>query len=228
MQKYQLKFYQFAVITAAIILLTGCANARDHKIYKEGRTWKFAVTSSQENALSDSCYVVLTSAKNTYINMMMGRAQTPLSYDYFGFPDSPYNEWSGILEDSTTVSIHPPRHLYLEFTEIPPMPSISLPPNLGTTTTSTLYVAYGFIESANGKRIRQKTKMSPHEDFQYKNKILSCWIIEGENTNHLEELGVYKSKHYFNEQFGFVKMEYTKPDGEKVTLSLVDTNFTLE
>lgn len=46
------------------------------------------------------------------------------------------------------------------------------------------------------------------------------WVINGENTNYLDELGKYKATYWFDQNYGFIRMKYEKPNGEIVDIKL--------
>jgi len=56
-------------------------------------------------------------------------------------------------------------------------------------------------------------------------KQYKVWINEGYNTNYIDELGQFKCISLFNEEIGFVNIQYLKPDSSIVEFKLKSINF---
>ena len=67
--------------------------------------------------------------------------------------------------------------------------------------------------------------MNETEEFDYNGNRLLCYKIEGWNVSHVEEFGQYKVTYFYNENYGFVRFLYEKPNGSIVDIKLKQTNF---
>lgn len=63
------------------------------------------------------------------------------------------------------------------------------------------------------------------DTFSFADTTIECVVMEGANTNYLEEIGLYKRQYLFNEYYGFVQLNYYKPTGESEKIILKTTNF---
>ena len=77
----------------------------------------------------------------------------------------------------------------------------------------------------NGKTIKQKSRLVKKEAYSFGDTTINCVVIEGENTNYLDKIGLYKCEYLFNEYYGYVQLNYYKPGGESVKVLLKTTNF---
>jgi len=129
-------------------------------------------------------------------------------------------EKTGVVENGKRVSIHPPRFAYMSFAEIAPQPSVNFPISVGVSRETSLSIVKGW-DSLNNKTIKQHEEVIAFEDInlfgrQYKN----CAVTVGENINHIQEVGQYHVKYWFDKNDGFVKIVYTKPDSVRIELLL--------
>jgi len=214
------------VIILVVILsmaISGCHRTYDTGVYRTGRAWNFGVYFfDAQNHLTDSCAIKLTIGKGGWLSYIMD--QRELVYTYGNCCGKDLKETTGVDERPNMVFIHPPRLACMAFTEIPPMPQIGLPVNMTEVSTGELRIVKGW-GSLNGKTIKQKEKLVKMVEFTFADTTISSVMIEGENTNYIDTLGVYKSQYLFNEHFGFTQLNYYKPNGESVKMILKTTNF---
>lgn len=204
--------------------LFGCSSQEKNPIYYEGREFIFQVTISKDSTILKTHKIKLKVTNGLYAKIIFEGKQTGVQWVYETGVDSTtgktMTETTGVIDDSTDVSLHPPRFGYMAFTEIPPFPDISLPPDTGSTSTITLYGIRGHGD-LDGKKIKKTFKVVGETSLTlFKKTYKNVWVIKGENTNYLKELGQYKVTYWFDEKFGFIRMKYEKPNGEIVDMKL--------
>ncbi len=124
---------------------------------------------------------------------------------------------TGVVDTPDRVWIHPPRSGDFRFTELTPFPEIHKPLKEREKWEGTLYIGKGWDEweGLTVKKyyeiIGQKEVSTLFKDFP------ECWQI---NAKTESKKGTYKATFYFHPEYGFVKCEYTKPNGEQVILDL--------
>lgn len=198
----------------------------DNKILKVGREWTYsAVDYDKLGNVNDSLTLILkvdSSGKKNFFN------QTRIIWDYKRNGKVIESEITAAYEENNHISIHPPRDLFLSFTEILPFPASGNPGYLiyerREETVVLKYKDYkdGILE---GKTITQYLHAVDTTIYNFADKNYRCWILEGENTNYIEELGQFKCKYLFNEELGFVNLTYYKPDSSFVVIELKSINF---
>ncbi|MBX2887746.1 MAG: hypothetical protein KF829_03765 [Ferruginibacter sp.] len=213
-------------IFCLVCFCVSCSSPKNEKnsIYQQGRRWDYKVIFyNSDKTIKDTCSLSMEVKKGNFISFLSG--QKNLTYSYRHCCNKNMTESTGVEEDSTHVFIHPPRLDCFAFTEMTPMPAISLPIVIGSTKELTLKIVKSTFSELSGKTISQYQKVVGKENFKYKNTNLSTYAIEGENTSFVNEFGKYFSTFLFNEALGFVFLKYQNPNGEFVTMTLEDTNF---
>ncbi|MGB4145028.1 MAG: hypothetical protein WBI87_05395 [Bacteroidales bacterium] len=205
---------------------SACKRPSDNKILKVGREWTYsAVDYDKLGNVNDSLTLILkvdSSGKKNFFN------QTRIIWDYKRNGKVIESEISLANDENNYINIHPPRKLFLSFTEILPFPASGNPGYLNYESTIEMHVLKykdykdGILE---GKTITQYLHAVDTTIYNFADKNYRCWILEGENTNYIEELGQFKCKYLFNEELGFVNMTYYKPDSSFVVIELKSINF---
>lgn len=129
---------------------------------------------------------------------------------------------TGLIENEKNVWLHPPREFLFEILELNPFPYIKYPLEIGHSWDWKLKIG-----SAWGDK-RWKV-WSGNIENQYHYKIvgketintnigpLECFVIESKAES---KLGVTKLTSFFNERFGFVKLQYTNIDKSKLDINI--------
>jgi hypothetical protein len=126
-------------------------------------------------------------------------------------------ERTGVINDSQTVWIHPPRMSDFSFTELTPFPHVRKPLTEGNEWKSMLNIGKGWGEWEN-LTVKESYKAIGQKDVStLMKKLPNCWQVDATGES---EAGTYKITYYFHPQYGFVRWEYTKPDSTKVILDL--------
>jgi hypothetical protein len=142
----------------------------------------------------------------------------PTSHDYAGSIHSA----SGVIENEANIWMHPPRDKYFEILELNPFPYVKAPYEIGTKWTWSLKIGDHWADSRwkhwSGSIVNYykyeitglKTVVTPMGD-------LNCLVIEGIATSRIGET---RLRTFFNEKYGFVRLEYLNIDGSKTNLEL--------
>lgn len=152
--------------------------------------------------------------------------QTGIKFDLLSPSLKPYKHlWSetGLIENEYMVWTHPNRKFQLNILEFNPFPQIRYPLKKGTTWTDTIspypnnkydkWIVFNErIDCISTYKITGKTKLKTNLG------VLTCYLTEAEAVNPYGK-GYLTS--YFNEQYGFVKWDYTNIDGSRLIMNLI-------
>lgn len=181
------------------------------------RQWSFIATSTpNENKLENISITVLPGIINS--------DQTELKYQfqYPGKVDCKFYSTSGVIENGANTWMHPPRDKYFMILELNPFPYIRQPFIVGNKWAWSLRIG----EHWGDDRWRTWTG-TIQNDYQYKivgrqNLTLpigelECWVVQATASS---SVGSTALTAYYNEDFGFVKLDYTNIDHSKVMLQV--------
>jgi hypothetical protein len=150
--------------------------------------------------------------------------QTIIRYKYYNENgEVGFGSLTGLIEDSSRIWLHPPRDFAFKITEFNPFPEVELPLKVGKAWNRSISIpatwAEGFNFTINGSTSFEiSLKITSKEKIKTKIGELTCYIIEGLGKG---ELGETKSRFYFNEEAGFVKLEYRNLDKSKLIIDLI-------
>ena len=149
--------------------------------------------------------------------------QTSISYEFLQKNGKYFTkEITGGIENEKNVWIHPPRSNFFKILELNPFPYIKAPYKVGTKWNWKLKIGdhwsdkrwmewKGGIENVYDYEIIGKKKI------ETKLGNLECFIIK---SNAKSRIGKTELISYFNENYGFVKLDYKNIDGTKTILEL--------
>ena len=153
-----------------------------------------------------------------------GYNQTIIGYAYPTMENyaGSINSSSGVIENEANVWMHPPRDQYFEILELNPFPYIKAPYEVGTKWTWSLKIGDHWADgrwklwsgSIENKYEYEITDLKIIETSLGK---LNCFVVESSASSRIGETHL---KSYFNEKYGFVRLEYTNIDGSKTNLDL--------
>ena len=132
------------------------------------------------------------------------------------------NEMTGVVENKMNLWMHPPRTDFFKILELNPFPYIKSPYKIGNKWTWKLEFGDHWADKKwllwKGKNENKYIyKITDYKTILTKIGNLKCYvIISNANSN----LGQTKLISYFNEDFGFVKLDYINIDGTKTFLEL--------
>jgi len=186
---------------------------------REHGLWKLVEISKAD---SNSFEFVRTTVKNGTIPNFY---QTLIDYDIIRKNNSlAYHAGTGIVENEKNVWIHPPRMMNFKILELNPFPYIRKPYAIGDSWTWELEIGgqwgdkswrtwSGDISNIYKYEITETLKLNSRLG------ILDCFVIESKANS---ELGKTSLTAYFNEIYGFVKLDYTNIDSSKIVLELAN------
>jgi hypothetical protein len=158
------------------------------------------------------------------MNGISNESQTMIRYNYnYQFDTAPYRSTSGVVENEMNVWMHPFRNKYFEILELNPFPYIQQPYQVGNKWNWCLEIGAYWGDARwktwNGK-ITNLYKYEIIRKERLKTKIgdLECWVVKGTANS---EIGKTELTAYFNEQNGFVKMDFVNIDNSKLGIEIV-------
>jgi hypothetical protein len=151
--------------------------------------------------------------------------QTMSKYEYQYFPDlgySTFSSTSGVIENEMNTWMHPHRDKYFMILELNPFPFIQQPFKIGNKWTWSLGIG------DHWKDDRWKTWTgSIRNDYEYeiigKEKLetnigeMDCWVVQSLATSSIGSTGLIA---YYNEENGFVKLDYINIDKSRLTIQI--------
>jgi hypothetical protein len=197
------------------LLAAGCSSYKP-VIFPFGKTYVYSVTFVNANGnVTSQCKIRMTTSEKKF------HGQFGLQYDYDSCAGQPmYTERTGYDEDAGHVELHPPRMGALAFTEVVPFPRYHLPVGCMVSAKGEIAVARSTFSKANGKTIAYTYEQEGDTAVVFRGEHIECHKVSGENTNHYDDIGHYRVEYWFHPDFGFVRWEYTLPDGGVVRLML--------
>lgn len=123
----------------------------------------------------------------------------------------------GIIENSESVWIHPFRSNQYLFTEVAPFPEIILPLEIGKEWDSNLSIGEGWGEWENTSG-NCTYKVVEKSNYLIDSAIIECWLI---TSNSEYSFGNSKLDYKFNEEFGFVEMNYKNYLNETLDIKMI-------
>lgn len=193
-----------------------------YKTYINGdeQEWDFV---SSEDIEAIKQFRMKASSGNSMAKMIPDYNQTNIQY-YFG--DSSFYSLTGGIENEANYWIHPPREAYFKILELNPFPYIRAPYKVGTQWTWSLAIgsSWGDPRWATWEgNIKHKYnyEITSKQTIETALGSLECYEVIGLGNG---PLGTTKLVSYFNETYGFVKLNYTNIDGSQTKITLVEFN----
>lgn len=200
-------------------LLVTKANLNEKNTYN----WAFE---KQEKKDPNSIYQIILSVNSglsPFIQYSPDYNQTVITYNFKLINGSFWsNEMTGVIENKMNVWMHPPRNDFFKILELNPFPYIKSPYKIGNEWTWKLKFGDHWADERwllwKGQNENKYTyKITDYKIIPTKFGRLKCYVIDSKAKSNLGET---KLVSYFNEAFGFVKLEYTNIDGTKTYLEL--------
>jgi len=209
----------------------------DISIYKLGSEWTFAYQFIPPKAKLVSENTITTEDLNKVKNVVITAVKTPehfreildadniadFSFEY-KYPPQGISSQSMILENENMVWIHPPRSYFFKILQINPYPYIKKPFKKGTKWTWELEIGSFWGDKRWKEWTGIITNVANYEivgDTLLSTKLgkMKCYVVQ---SSAKSELGTTYLTSYFNQTFGFVKLDYTNIDGSKIILELIE------
>jgi len=194
-------------------------NGKNYKFEKNGDQWDFTSTDSISSNTVLKYKMGIRSGLKPMIKYNPDYNQTVIMFSY---PPIESNNVTGLIENKHNIWVHPPRESMFRILELNPFPFIKSPYEIGNSWTWKLNVGdkwgdYRWKEW-NGTILNEMY----YEIIDYKKEnttfgVLDCFIVKG---TAMSKLGNTKLTAYFNEDFGFIKLDYLNIDGSKIIIAL--------
>ena len=203
------------ILTLITIIISACSSSR-YSVYKPETSYSYQVIHINDKGDTISnCHLQMSMLKTSFFG------SAGLRYDYEKCGNNPaYYEITSYIDNENYVELHPPRMGMLSFTAVLPYPNYHYPEGCVVSINGETYFEKTTFKPARNKTISYKSEQKGSETLLYNGKEIKCYTITGENTNHIEELGQYRVKYFFNTTLGFVRWEYFLPNNEKIILQL--------
>lgn len=167
--------------------------------------------------------------KTLTIKVMPGNAMAETIPDYnqtnlkYLLGDDSSYSISGGVENDANIWIHPPRDLYFEILELNPFPYVKRPLKPGHSWTWKLSIGDSWSDSRwkvwEGTISNQYTyRIDSKQSIKTPLGQLECYIIKSKAESRIGDTYLLA---YYNEDYGFVKLEYTNIDGSKTLLDIL-------
>jgi hypothetical protein len=217
-RKFIFSYYYQDTLGVKFLMTKG--NLNKQSIYE----WTFEKLENKNPNSVSQIILTVKSGLSPFIQQLPDYNQTIISY-YFKQLNGEYwtsNEMTGVIENIKNLWMHPPRTDFFKILEINPFPYIKAPFEIGNKWTWKLkigsfwgdkrWIAWkGIVENVYNYEIIDKIML------QTKLGNIECWVISSKAES---KIGETKLKSYFNNQFGFVKLDYTNIDGSKTIIEL--------
>lgn len=199
-------------------------------IRQNGLNWKFVPANKPDTNAVSQIFMKVKSGLSPFIQQLPDYNQTVVLYE-FQQQNGEFmnNEMTGIIENSKNIWMHPPRSHLFKILELNPFPYIKAPYEVGTKWNWKLIFGEhwadkrwlewkGENENIYSYQISKKTKLST------KIGDLECFVVESEAKS---QLGITKLTSFFNEKYGFVKLNYTNIDGTKLVMEINSVDYNI-
>ena len=149
--------------------------------------------------------------------------RTVVQYDYLTADgNARYTEVTGIVENEKNIWMHPPRSKLFRILELNPFPYIQAPYKIGAEWTWTQPIG-AFWSDARWKEWKGAVtntynyKITDKKMVRTTFGILECYEVTAKAESELGETALTA---LFNQDYGFVQMNYTNIDGSKMAMEL--------
>lgn len=187
-------------------------------VINKGNSWDFTdASNTSDNVIRDFKLKILD--RNMNFNDPK-YYQVGISYIIEKNDVNPYI--TGLIENEKNIWLHPPREFLFRILELNPFPYIKYPFKIGHTWNWDLEIGGQWGD----KRWKEWTgnivnkyqyKITDKKTIKTALGSMECYVIESEAKS---ELGTTKLTSYFNEQFGFVKLDYTNIDNSTIEIDI--------
>lgn len=197
----------------------------DKTVEEREKQWKFIKPNSKDESIINKVKISVKYGLEPMIKHVPNYNQTLLQYDYPTYNNElPFNSISGAIENENNVWIHPPRDRYFRILELNPFPFIKAPYEIGNSWEWWLSIGSQWGDERwktweGGIENQYYYEITEKETIDTKFGKLECLIIKSSATS---ELGETKLTSYFNEKYGFIKLNYINIDGSKTNLELIE------
>ena len=204
----------------SLLLIIACQNQNETIPYKIGQSYMYKVIVSDTNS------TVLQIDTLTLLIKSKGFIGGLLGFNLANWKSTKFKEGDqerGINLESEFVEIQVPTNYdYLENENIviAGYPSYSKSMLTGYTSESEHQFIKGYGKLSNTKLMQFKI-IKDSSMVKFQNDSFMCQVAEYKNTSGIEKYGLYKLKSFYNNEYGFLKMEYKYPNGKVIDFILI-------
>jgi hypothetical protein len=189
----------------------------DNKIYLVDREilYKCSVKRKNEVLNLNLKFIRMTvKGTKTFSNYDPDYNQTVIKYEYL---DENYNriigERTGLIENNKNIWLHPPRNADLDVLQLSAFPYIKF--GAIKNWEWTLHASYANYQDVDLIHRYEKGKAI---EFKSHIGVLSCIPIQAITESHF---GTTTSEFFYNETYGFVKLDFHTIEGTTITLEVM-------
>lgn len=193
----------------------------------KGSAWHLVDFDSIKGTEVNKIKLVVDTSFDHLLYSMPGFSQTIITYYYIQKNGLElWNESTGVIENKGNTWIHPPRSKLFRILELNAFPFIKAPFKIGSEWEWT----NNFDDSWADSRWKEwqgqihntcNYKIVDLKEINTHFGMLKCFEVESTAKN---KLGSSYLTSFFNEEKGFVKLEYTNIDSTKIVFELLDSN----
>ncbi len=172
----------------------------------------------KENDYTPIHQIALSVSEGSFMNQ-----QSAIRYDYINNGiKSMDSEWSGVMEVGNKVLLSPPRNSFFKVMELSPFPMMGDSLKVGYEWTDRQAVSEAAsipnLAEWKGELIKELSyKITKSEYMKTNIGLLHCYLVAG---TCISQLGETKLIAFYNEQYGFVKMDFFNIDGSRIIMDV--------
>lgn len=208
-------------ILLLIILFTSCQSENTEIPYKVDSSHLYKVTvkdSNSEVIIIDT--LKFTIKKKGLIGGIFGMNMAEWTSTRY----SEQTQERGVNIYKNSVEIQPPTSFdYLENENIviAGYPTFSAGMLVGFTSESEHFFpkSYGKLD---GKELEQHKTVMDSAKVKFNKELINCKVTVYKNVNFIDEFGQYHLKAFYDNEYGFIRLDYTYPKGKKIRFQLID------
>ncbi|HLS31264.1 MAG TPA: hypothetical protein VK021_10435 [Flavobacteriaceae bacterium] len=205
----------------SIILVISCQSQNTETPYKVGNSYLYKVTVKDSN----SEVIIIDTLKFTIKKKGVIGGIFGMNMAEWTSAKSPDNKQErGINIDKNSVEIQPPAgfdYLENENIVIAGYPSFSAEMLVGSTSESDHFFPKSYGKLA-GKELKQHKVVRDSAEVKFKEEMINCKVTAYKNLSLIDEFGQYHLKAFYNNEYGFIRMDYTYPNEKELRFQLVD------
>lgn len=127
----------------------------------------------------------------------------------------------GIIENEKSIWMHPIRsNQYLQ-TEICGFPEVLFPISVGQKWNNNLSIPPGLFGDWQNSNLENNYIVLGHNEYFYRKKKINVWEIEVKTIVNQKQEQIHTLRYLFNEEIGFIEMNYDFSDGSSIRFKLL-------
>ena len=183
--------------------------------------WEFVPAAESTNMTITSVMIGVLSGLKPMIDFIPDYNQTLLKYKMRS--ESSY-ETSGVIENEANTWMHPPREALFAILELNPFPYVKFPLMIGEQWKWELAIGSSWGDSRwrtwdGAIKNSYNYEITSQQEIETSLGKLSCFEIKSTATS---ELGETSLRAWFNENYGFVRLNYTNINGSTIDFELIE------